>query len=1019
MLATSANATPYASCLTNNSGVISFRLNEAAESVQVIQGATTVTLGPKAAGLTVTNLSTSLTAGTFRVVVTKSSTCGISLLGGTTAFNAPKGVAVNRNPASPFFGRIYVANATAATRGDGIFLFNPDLSDAVGQTNTARTAGLDFGTGTTASPYRLTVGPEDQLYICDWSNPKGNLYVTDPNVLTGGFALASLTNNAFGTNTDAGMDVTPKLPVGTNNNHGSVAAVAVQGKLADGSLVIYTVDEDLQPDRMSETANLMNSVWKYPVGSGPLPFSGFDTNWLLFTPAINWVSQTMDLAIGPNGYLYVSQYRSSGSEVAVSIIDPTLTPGFLTNSKMLSDLAGSGADLFKACGGVAVSPSGRWIATINIENNQLAVAPMTAGIPDLSKVIYFTGLGTGAGRGVAFDAADNLLVVTDAAGLRQVSLGLPSVATTTSDGTFTVSFPGSAQTLSVAPTLYMEQGMETGPVPASFTITRSGDTSGSLTVNYTLSGSASNGVDYVTVPTSATFSPGQTEITVTITPIDDLISEPNETVVLTLACSASYESLKNTATVTILDNEPPLVGITLSAASMYEGLTNDYVSFRINRTGDMFNPPTEVKVVWSGTAQNGVDYTFATNTVVINGDYAGTNSALVLLRPIDDTLLEGNETITATLQTGTGYVLDTNTTANATLVDDEVPAETVLFSDNFDTDTTGNWTVKFGTNPGGAQDYTNKFNLDYGAMNIPPPAKTTTTRGLLASVNKLDATALAAGVNLYANGQNFSGNYALRFQMYVEGVNGSGTTEHVIFGINHSGANTNWFRSTGLPAGWLLDGIWCQVVADASALGDYVMNSAPLAGATPAPTVRAARLASTLTTSFKAPPYRFAGSPGAYGPTGLRTWADVELRQLNSLISLYINKVLIFSYTNTTSATNGTIMLGYNDAYNSIGGGTGNSALALGGYVVFDNVRVVRIGNPVITGIRLQGGNAVITFTSANGDSAAQFALQAAAQAPGAYTDTTATITETSPGSYSTQVPVSGDAQFYRIRVKN
>lgn len=1016
-----ASAAPYASSLTNNAGVVSFRLNEAADSVEIKQGATTVALGALPAGLTVTNLSASITAGLVQVVVHKSSACGMTLVNGTSAFNQPRGVAVNKNASSPFFGRIYVANGLAGTRGDGIFLFNSDLSDAVGQGDTARTAGLDFVTNdSSVSPYRLTVGEDDdQVYICDWTNPGAALYVADPDVLVGGHALKPLAPNQLG-NLTAGMDLATPQPMGENNNHGSVAAVAVTGKLSSGDLVIYTVDEDLQQDRTSATPNQMNSVWRYPVGAGPLPFDGFDPSWMLGTPVVNFVSQTMDLARGPNGYLYMSQYRSAGSQPGVYVVDPNL-PGILADSLALSLDAGVGDDILKATGGVAVSPSGRWLATINIENNRVAVAPLVGGIPDLTKVVFFTGLGTGTGRSIAFDPADNLLVVTLGAGLRQVSLGHPTIATTGSDGTFSLAYPGSGQTVSVMARPFQDTASEMGPVPAYFDITRSGDLSSPLTVNFTLTGTATFGVDYIAVPLFVTFEAFQTEASVTITPIDDDESELDETVILTLECGGNYETLNRTATVTIVDNDPPLVTITAVATSMYEPLASDFVSFRITRTGDIFNLPTEVNLVYSGTAQNGVDYA-ATNVVVINENFAGTNSALLVINPIDDNLVEGNETITVTIAPGAGYAVGAASSATATIVDDDLPPATVLFADNFDTDTSANWSRLVGWEVATPLDVTNQFSVDYSQFGIPAPPGTATTRGLLASVNKLDATQSAAGVNFYPIGQSFSGDYALRFQMYHEGVNGGGTTEHIIFGINHSGTKTNWFHNqgTGVPAGWEFDGIWAQVGVDSSALGDYVLNSAPItAAATRGPTARASRAASTLTANFKAPPYRFAGSPGSFGPLDRRAWVDVELRQLGNLVSLYLNRTFIFAYTNTTADTSGTVMLGYNDAYRSIGGGVNNFNLSLGGFVIFDNLRVVRIGAPVITGIALEGGNAVITFTSDSGEMASQFTLQTASDASGAYTDSAAPIITLSPGVFQTQAPLVDLNQFFRIRVRN
>src|SRR5436190_600797 len=94
---------------------------------------------------------------------------------------------VNRRPASPYFGRIYVANARSAVTatgrptGDGIYILNADGTDAVGQGDTALTGGLDMATGGTSMPWRLTIGEnDDMLYICDWADSDGNLYRVDP-----------------------------------------------------------------------------------------------------------------------------------------------------------------------------------------------------------------------------------------------------------------------------------------------------------------------------------------------------------------------------------------------------------------------------------------------------------------------------------------------------------------------------------------------------------------------------------------------------------------------------------------------------------------------------------------------------------------------------------------------------------------------------------------------------------------------------------------------------------------------
>lgn len=74
--------------------------------------------------------------------------------------------------------------------------------------------------------------------------------------------------------------------------------------------------------------------------------------------------------------------------------------------------------------------------------------------------------------------------------------------------------------------------------PAAFTITRDG-TSGNLLVNFTLSGTAVNGVDYALTPTFATIPNGSDFVLVDITPTEAAVLS-NKTVTLTLNESLTY-----------------------------------------------------------------------------------------------------------------------------------------------------------------------------------------------------------------------------------------------------------------------------------------------------------------------------------------------------------------------------------------------------------------------------------------------------------------------------------------------
>jgi hypothetical protein len=97
---------------------------------------------------------------------------------------------------------------------------------------------------------------------------------------------------------------------------------------------------------------------------------------------------------------------------------------------------------------------------------------------------------------------------------------------------------------------------EGAPLPGQLTISRTGNTSKTLTVNYTLSGTATNGVDYMMLPGVLTVPAGCSSAVILVEPNDDKLKEDSETLELTLAASPAYQiGAPDSATVTILDND--------------------------------------------------------------------------------------------------------------------------------------------------------------------------------------------------------------------------------------------------------------------------------------------------------------------------------------------------------------------------------------------------------------------------------------------------------------------------------
>lgn len=96
-----------------------------------------------------------------------------------------------------------------------------------------------------------------------------------------------------------------------------------------------------------------------------------------------------------------------------------------------------------------------------------------------------------------------------------------------------------------------------GGSAGSFVVTRSGSTSGALTVNFTISGSstATETTDYSSIGTSVVIADGQPSATITITAVDDTAIEGTETVILNLAAGSYTIANPSTATVNINDND--------------------------------------------------------------------------------------------------------------------------------------------------------------------------------------------------------------------------------------------------------------------------------------------------------------------------------------------------------------------------------------------------------------------------------------------------------------------------------
>ncbi len=1085
-----AQAHPYASGITNTGGTISFILNEAADGVGVYfpDNHSTNSLGAMAPGVH----SFTLGPGTnsYVIYVSKAGSGIPSLISPTPAlgvntnldFNGPRGVAVNIYPKSHNFGRIYVGNASGGNHfravGRGIYVFNADYSDCLGygtnqmppQASFPASGAQWWGSSTTYGPYRIWVGPDDTLYVAD-SSGVGTVagcpvWMINPDLTTPieMFAYSGVSG-------------------GNSGNAGPCQSKPyITGSLGTGDLVLTAYMWNYQGPSASGT---YQSIYRYNIGSGPINSS---TVWsadpdIIVTNA-EWGFQTAggingvtgDLVCNPtNSYVYMCFNRSNPGGWAAGnnqlfVYDGsthTFTNFIWASSDRLTGGVTNGVttdptnDCFQAKGiqtiGVAISPDGQWMAFGNSVSSW-GLVRLTNGIPDNSTIAKYTVGGTAGApnRSVAFDAADNVYTVDgNSDALKCYSLGFTTTCVTSNDaavanGSFWMILPPTTVSVT-ATTPNASQGNPT-PVPGVFTLTRAGQLNTPLYVHYELGGTASNSTYTVSGAgpnnTNITFAVGQSTTNVTITPVNDGVARLTTSVILSLASGTNYGAVNPLqATILITNTAEPQLVLSAAATTAYKRYTNDYASVTITRLGNTNLALPLTTFTYGGTAVQNTDYQVLSATTIPAGEVTTT---VKLLRPLNppEPVWAGNKTVVVTL--GDNSPTYTNTPGNSatlTILDDKYPAAPVLWFDpmtnNIDVnnnDTYGQWNItavnRDGTDPFAGFDMTINWGYDlvndpnaYGPIPLPPNGF---GNALRVTYNKVHG--VSGAVNLYPTNVTFSGDYAVRFRMYLAqggefGAVGKGiVTEGAMFGMNHDGMETNWWAgSTPVVGGpWSSDGVWYWLDADpgGAGAGDYIIftgvaNSIPNTGwAKPLP----ALFGSTSFANVYKDPEIFttvdvatngvsglpANASWAVVPTNNANWADVELKQIKNVATLSINKTAIFSWANTnTLFQQGTIMLGYEDPFDSLGD---PDAAAF-----FSDVQVVRLGTLKITGISTGGGNVVIQFTSPDDN----IALQSSGTVNGTYTDVSPAATFTQDPVtqvFQTVYPQNGNAQFYRIR---
>jgi N-acetylmuramoyl-L-alanine amidase len=329
-------------------------------------------------------------------------------------FYAARGVAVDKTPTSPYFGRVYVSNSVAGqcsgegggrpaasyrNSSMGIFVLSSDFQDVTNQGANAWHGNIEWGANNTSANYqwalsRPVVAPNGDVFVSSTSFTSAGVYIME----------AGKPNGTFLTLFDGKRSkATGQLKKGTKVVCNPVMQAYVTGVGKDE--VLYTYDRD------NSMGTVYSHISQYNIGQlDSLPWN-VEPTARIYNDMTNSFMENGSGQLAPDhrGGFYMSQYRYNSSYAKPALIH--------VNSKGEVDfnIANNGIDAAQQ-GGMAVNADGTLLA-MGTEYNTVKIWSIeydNQGKPTLTEqYTILWGEGECVTMGVDFDAAGNLYIVSN------------------------------------------------------------------------------------------------------------------------------------------------------------------------------------------------------------------------------------------------------------------------------------------------------------------------------------------------------------------------------------------------------------------------------------------------------------------------------------------------------------------------------------------------------------------------------------------------------------------------------
>ena len=284
-----------------------------------------------------------------------------------------------------------------------------------------------------------------------------------------------------------------------------------------------------------------------------------------------------------------------------------------------------------------------------------------------------------------------------------LTLSNPTNATLGTDTVYTYTITDNDTTSGIEFESTSGTGLES-VTPVSIPVVLAEVSGADTTVDYTITGTATEGSDYTLSNGTLIIPAGQTTADISIPIINDILKEDNETIIITLSnpTNATLGS-KTVYTYTIEDDDTyPTIEFNDATSSEKEDANTVNIPVSISTTYAE-DVTVDYKVTGGSAEGSGVDYTLADGTLTIPAGQTTTSIPLVIF---DDTLSEDTETILITLSNPVNAILGANSIHANSILDNEIAVTSVTDSNIKATSIRINWTTA---------DYTDSL-IEYGTI---------------------------------------------------------------------------------------------------------------------------------------------------------------------------------------------------------------------------------------------------------------------------------------------------------------